>query len=223
MKYEEECDCGAVMKVRSDDPMVFARVKGRWKLDHEDHSQRKLRVQRKKLVKELDNLVSLVAELRAKAEEVGEWIKERETTRPIVRPDPKVGGPGPAGWGTGGWAEAGRLPAAQVGNNPLDYAADLFKLAPNDAPLLNAIADNTNQSALERNYSVIPVDDTVEQRIFREYQTAMLLKAKLFFGGFNEQGEPVQGEGDQGATPPKGITASRWSHGFRMGRRGGQR
>ncbi len=217
MKYEEECDCGAVMKVKSDDPMVFARVKGRWKLDHDGHTQHRLHVKRKRLIKELDNLVSLVAELRAKAEEVGDWIKERETTGPIVKPDPKISpdvhGP------KGGWAKAGRLPEPFPGFN-VDFAGDLFKLSPTDTPLLGVIGEA--KSALERNYATtFPVDDAVEAA--RLMSVARVVEAKTFFGGFNEQGKPIQGQGDDGATPPKETPASRRVRRDRMGRRGGQR
>ncbi len=83
MRYTETCDCGAEMTVTSDDPMVFARVKGRWKLDHGDHSLQQLATQRKRLIRELDQLTELVTDLQKKAD-------EQALELPIVAPAKKT-------------------------------------------------------------------------------------------------------------------------------------
>ncbi len=193
MRYKETCACGAVMKVMSDDPMMFARAKGRWKLDHGDHSLQQLVTQRKRLIRELDQLTELVTDLQKKTE-------KQALELPIVAPAKK--------WRT-------------------------YEIPPGVTPATN-LPTSLSHSALEQNYPVTyPADDTVKA-IFMANQAAneaavqamaaaRVLEAKLFFGGFNEQGKQVQGEGDQGTTPPKRNVAGGWARRFGVGRGGGQR
>jgi len=202
VKYAETCECGVVLKVTSDDPMMFARVKGRWKLDHEDHSLDRLRSKRKKVVVEIDLLNQLITELTLKAEDAE---KRLALITPITPPASMH-------------AYSQNLYDMSPSDTPfLKISAD------QQAAAMGVISE---QSALERNFGDweekgFPPGDQSDAVMAAWHEA---IKAKITRGDENsEQGKQIQGEGDEGAATPKGNATSRWPLNYRLGRRRNQR
>ena len=200
MKYAETCECGVVLEVTSDDPMMFARVKGRWKLDHEGHSLNRLRSKRKKLVGEINQLNQLVDDLKLKAEDVQKQI---DLGTPITPPA-----------STHDYTQ--QLYDLSPGDVPF-----LKLKSDQQAAEMKKISD---KSALERNFGdsvvgqvgVFPDGSDVSASTDPAYDIDkvmaawhLAIKDKLPEETKNsEQGKQVQGEGDEGAATPKGNATS---------------
>ena len=200
MKYEETCECGVVLEVTSDDPMMFARVKGRWKLDHEDHSLGRLRVKRKKLVGEIDELNQLADDLKVKMEEIRKQI---DLKSPIVTPASQFD---------------------SVVKHLYDLSpTDVPFLSNKQAAETGMIS---KKSALEKNFGDWKEENfpagTHEDQVMAAWH--QVIKDKITRGDeHGEQGKQVQGKGDEGTTTPKRTFAKSWTQRNRLGRRGGQR